>query len=449
MWTLTELSRDLASGKTCSEALVEQALARIHDQAGQGSLAFLSVYEERARDEARRIDHARHRNWSLPPYAGIPLSIKDLFDVAGEVTRAGSHVLDEHPAASSDADIVQLLRAAGFVLVGKTNMTEFAYSGLGINGHYGTPLSPYARDVGHIPGGSSSGGAVSVADGMAVATIGTDTGGSCRIPAAYCGIVGFKPTSTRVSRRGAVPLSLSMDSIGPLANSVSCCAALDAILAGLDTRELTESSFLPAGLRFGVLRGYLVDQLHPHVAACFEAALSRLSDHGVQLTELTIPELDDLPRINRLGGIVGAEAYAWHRVLLETRGDFYDPWVKARFAGGQSQSAADYLDTLAHRERIIRTVEERSVAFDALVMPTVQIPPPVLADMQDGEQSVRDNLLSLKNTAVGNFLDRPSVSIPCHLPGEAPVGFMLMGETMADRRLLSIARGVEFAVRAA
>ena len=443
---LIDLSRKLASGKLTSTGLVEQALARIDDLAGQGDLAFLSVYRERALDEAARIDNARRQGWSLPTFAGIPLSIKDLFDVAGETTRAGSHVLDEQAPASTDADIVTALRAAGFVLVGKTNMTEFAYSGLGVNGHYGTPLSPFARDVGHIPGGSSSGGAVSVADGMAAATIGTDTGGSCRIPAAYCGIVGFKPTSTRVSRRGAVPLSATMDSIGPLANSVSCCAVLDSIMSGGDGAD--ESSFPDSGLRFGVLEGYLVDQVDPHVADSFQAALTRLSQRGIRLTPLTIPELDELPVINRQGGIVGAEAYAWHRPYLESRGKFYDPWVKARFAGGKAQSAADFLDTVAQRARIRAAVQVRSAPFDALVMPTVQIPPPVLTDMQDDELSNRANMLSLKNTAVGNFLDRPSISIPCHLPGTAPVGFMLMGETMADRRLLSIARSVEYAVRA-
>ncbi|MGC1442286.1 MAG: amidase family protein, partial [Burkholderiaceae bacterium] len=232
----------------------------------------------------------------------------------------------------------------------------------------------------------------------------------------------------------------------PLARSVSCCAVLDSVLAGGIGQD--EESFPEAGLRFGVLEGYTTEYLDPQVAESFQAALTRLSQRGIRLTPVNFAELDELPEVNRLGGIVGAEAYAWHRPFLESRGNFYDPWIKERFAAGKAQSAADYLDVVAHRERIVASVANRSRAFDALVMPTVQITPPRLSDMDDTELSNRANMLSLRNTAVGNFLDRPAISIPCHIPGTAPVGFMLMGETMADRRLLSIARSVEFAVRA-
>ncbi len=230
--TLIELSRRLARGETTSRALIEESLARIADPKGEGARAFLTVYADRARKEADFVDAARAKGEALPRFAGVPLSIKDLFDVAGEPTRAGSRALAGAPAAIADADAVARARRAGFVIVGKTNMTEFAFSAFGVNAHYGTPLSPWDRTRGHIPGGSTSGGAVSVADGMTPATLGTDTGGSCRIPAAFCGVVGFRPTQGRVSRQGVVPLAPSLDSVGPLANSASCCAALDRILTG-------------------------------------------------------------------------------------------------------------------------------------------------------------------------------------------------------------------------
>ncbi len=445
MPNLVDLKRQLAAGRTTSRALVEASLAAIADAAGEGGRCFLSVYEQTALAEAERVDAARGANLPLPPFAGIPISIKDLFDVAGEVTRAGSHVLDTEPPAARDADIVTLLRRAGFVIVGKTNMTEFAYSGLGMNAHYGTPRSPFDRSAGRIPGGSTSGGAVSVADGMTVATIGTDTGGSCRIPAAFCGIVGFKPTSTRVSKRGAVPLSQTLDSVGPLARTVSCCAVLDSILSGGDGED--EESYPVSNLCLGVIEGYVDEKLDEAVAAAYQAALSRLSQKGVRLKPLGIPELSELPHINRNGGLVGAEAYAWHRRFLETRSEFYDPWVRARFDAGRAQSAADYVDTLNHRARVIAAVRARTRFFDALVLPAVQIVPPTIDSLQELAASNRINNLCLRNTSIANFLDRPSITIPCHAPGAAPVGLMLMGETGQDRRLLSIARGLEYTVR--
>ena len=230
--TLIELAARLAGGETTSRALIEESLACISDPQGEGARAFLTVYAERARAEADAIDAARAKGAALPRFAGVPLSIKDLFDVDGEPTRAGSRALIDAPVAVCDAEAVKLARLAGFVIVGKTNMTEFAYGAFGVNPHCGTPLSPWDRERGHVPGGSTSGGAVSVADGMAPATLGTDTGGSCRIPAAFCGIVGFKPTQRRVSLKGVFPLAPSLDSVGPLAMTVSCCAALDSVLSG-------------------------------------------------------------------------------------------------------------------------------------------------------------------------------------------------------------------------
>ena len=226
MKNLFDLAHSLERKKVTSRELVQHCLHNIEAQGGEGHNTFLSVYKERALDEADACDAARRASINLSPFSGIPISIKDLFDVAGQTTTAGSHVLDEQRPAQHDAPVISKLRQAGFIIIGKTNMTEFAYSGLGINSHYGTPASPYDRQTRCIPGGSSSGAAVSVSDEMAAAAIGTDTGGSTRIPAALCGLVGFKPTAERISTEGSVPLSPSLDSIGPIANSVSCCALL-------------------------------------------------------------------------------------------------------------------------------------------------------------------------------------------------------------------------------
>jgi aspartyl-tRNA(Asn)/glutamyl-tRNA(Gln) amidotransferase subunit A len=442
---IIDLKRQLAAGRTTSRALVEASLSAIADKSGEGPRCFVSVYEQPALAEAERVDASRARRLPLPPFAGIPISIKDLFDVAGEVTHAASRVLDTEPAAARDADIVALLRRAGFIVIGKTNMTEFAYSGLGINVHFGTPLSPYDRAGKRIPGGSTSGGAVSVADGMTAATIGTDTGGSCRIPAAFCGIVGFKPTSTRVSKRGAIPLSQTLDSVGPLARTVSCCAVLDSVLSGGEGED--EESFPVSNICLGVIEGYVDEKLDEAVAAAYQSVLSRLSQNGVRLKPLAIPELAELPQINRKGGFVGAEAYAWHRKHLERRSELYDPWIRARLDAGGSLSAADFVDLLGHRARLMSSVHNRSRFFDAMVLPTVQITPPTLASLADPAVSNPTNLLCLRNASIANFLDRPAISIPCHAPGSAPVGLMLMGETGDDRRLLSIARGLEYTIR--
>src|SRR6476469_8919026 len=229
--TLAKLADDLESGRTTSRKLVEACLARIADPAGEGQRTFIHVDKDAALATADAMDGLRKAKAAPSRYAGIPVSIKDLFDIRGQVTRAGSRALDDSPAAEHDAAAVARLRKAGFVLIGRTNMTEFAYSGIGINPHYGTPKGAWNRTEGHVPGGSSSGAAVSIADRMAYGALGTDTGGSCRIPAAYNGIVGYKPTQSRIPLDGGVPLSFSLDSYGPLANSVQCCATLDAVLA--------------------------------------------------------------------------------------------------------------------------------------------------------------------------------------------------------------------------
>src|SRR4051795_8811616 len=278
MPTLGSLAADLDAGRTTARALVDECLAKIADPAGEGVRAFLHVDAEAAVEAAEAMDRLREVNAAPSPFAGIPISIKDLFDIKGQVTRAGSRALQDSAPAVADAPVVARLRAAGFVVIGRTNMTEFAYSGIGINPHYGTPKGAWQRSAGHVPGGSSSGAAVSVVDGMAHGALGTDTGGSCRIPAAYNGIVGFKPTQRRVPLDGAVPLSPTLDSIGSLARTVNCCAVLDAVLADEQGSPLQRRPI--KGMRLAVPTTVALDDIEDAVAQAFDRALEKLAREG-------------------------------------------------------------------------------------------------------------------------------------------------------------------------
>ncbi|MEO9189582.1 MAG: amidase, partial [Acetobacteraceae bacterium] len=338
------------------------------------------------------------------------------------------------------------LLAAGFIPVGRTNMVEFAFSGLGINPHYGTPRSPWDRKAGRIPGGSSSGAGVSIADGMALAAIGTDTGGSCRIPAAYCGVVGYKPTARRIPTAGVLPLAPSLDSVGPLARSVACCAIVDAVLAGTPPAPPPAAS--PSGLRLAVPENVVLDHLAPEVAAAFDRALNALSKAGAIIVRTRFPTFEEINAVSAAGGFAASEAYAWHRALLSEKGALYDPRIRARIARGERMSAVDYIDLRAARARLIERFDAATAGFDALLMPSCPILPARIAELDDEREYNRVNLLSLRNTALGNFLDRCAISLPCHRAGEAPVGLMLMGETMGDTRLFAIAQAVENVIAA-
>lgn len=441
MRTLTELARCLAAGTATSRQLVEECLARIADPNGEGARTFLKVHAEAARAAADYYDRLRAHGVTLSPWAGIPVSIKDLFDMAGDVTTAGSRVLRGQPPASTDCAVVARLRAAGFIPIGRTNMTEFAYSGLGLNPHYGTPRNPFERLRGRAPGGSSSGAAVSIVEQMSYAALGTDTGGSCRIPAAFCGIVGFKPTARRVPLSGVFPLSQTLDSVGPLAASVACCAVLDAVLAaepsaGLDAVGLR-------GRRFAVPTHYALDSLDTHVASNFERAIHTVSSAGAEVNEIPLAELDELAAINRKGSFSGPEAYAVHRERLESQGAQYDPRVLVRLQRGREQSAADYLDLIRARADLRARVAKSLAEFEGLLLPTTPIIAPLLQDLESDEAYLRTNQLALRNTSIANFLDRCAISIPCHEAGTAPVGLMLMGANGDDRRAFGMAASIE------
>jgi len=445
MRKIDELAQALAGGTTTSRSLIEESLARIADPNGEGARAFIKVHADQARAMADAADVLRKHGRSPGPYAGIPIALKDLFDIAGEPTPAGSAVLANAPDAKANAPVVARMIAAGFIPVGRTNMTEFAFSGLGINPHYGTPASPWDRASKRIPGGSSSGTAVAVADGMAAAGLGTDTGGSCRIPAAFCGIVGYKPTARRIPIDGVLPLAPSLDSVGPLAPSVACCAEIDAILAGA-----RPSPPIPArldGLRLAVPDNMVLDGMDDTVAAAFDAALSSLSAAGARIERTHFHDFAELPGVNAKGGFAASEAYAWHRHLLATQGSGYDPRIRVRIARGEHMSAADYLDLTHARARLIASFDRATEPYDCILMPSVPMVAPRIADLDDERAYNSINMLILRNTALGNFFDRCAISVPCHRAGDAPVGLMLMGETMGDARLFSIAAAVEAVLR--
>jgi len=417
---------------------LEQALSKIADPKGEGARACLTVYANAARAAADAADARAKAGISLGAMDGAIVSIKDLFDVAGEPTRAGSKILAGAPPAKADAPIVRRLRAAGAVIVAKTGMSEFAFSGVGMNPHYGTPGNP--ADRARIPGGSSSGAAVAAADQMCEIAIGTDTGGSTRVPGAMCGVVGFKPSQWRVPTEGAFPLSFALDSIGPIARSVADCARADAVLAGDEFAPLETTPV--AGLRLGIPRGMLLQDIDNTVGTRFGAAKKKLADAGARLTDEPMPLLDEMAAVNAKGGIAPSEAYAIHRENITRHPDAFDPNVRARVERGGKASAADYIDMLRERLRLIRQMNARLSGLDALVLPTTPIVAPTIAEMEDTHTFNSKNMLLLRNTATWNFFDMCAISIP--IPGSGlPVGLMLVARNGHDRRLFEIAAGVE------
>jgi aspartyl-tRNA(Asn)/glutamyl-tRNA(Gln) amidotransferase subunit A len=422
-----------------SRERLEEALARIADPAGEGARACLTVYRDAARVAADAADARSHAGIALGPLDGTIVSIKDLFDVAGEPTRAGSKILADAPPAAADAPAIHRLRAAGCVIVAKTNMAEFAFTGIGLNPHYGTPGNPADRT--RIPGGSSSGAAVAVADGMCEIAIGSDTGGSVRLPAALCGVVGFKPSKRRVPTDGAFPLSYTMDSIGPLARSVADCAAADAAMAGEDAVPLAP---LPLeGLRIGIAQGLPLRGLDETVAARVFEAVNELGRAGVQFSPEIFSQFDDMVRVNAKGSLVVAEAYAIHRERLATRGADFDPFVRSRVERGRDISAADYVTLMHTRAAMVRAMDARLADLDAIVLPTVAIVAPTIAECQNPEIALARNQMVLRNSAIANFFDLCAISLPLPRGDGLPVGLMLAARNGQDRRLLRMAAAVE------
>jgi aspartyl-tRNA(Asn)/glutamyl-tRNA(Gln) amidotransferase subunit A len=428
----------LRAGLTSAPAELERSIGLAQGPACAS--AFLRTMFDEARLAVEKTDPDQ-------PLAGLAVSVKDLFDIAGQATPAGSTFLRDAAPAAQDAPPVARLRAAGGVILGRTNMTEFAYSGVGINPHFGTPVNPACAALDpqpRVPGGSSSGAAVSVACGAVFAGLGSDTGGSLRIPAALNGIVGFKPTARSVPTDGALPLSTSLDTVGALTRSVRDAALVHGVLSG---RPVTPGGGALRDLHLAVPQTTFLDGADATVIAAFGRSLQRLRDAGAQVQEIALPQTAQMASLQAGGGLAAAESHAWHRALLERHTDAYDPRVLSRILRGAGISAADYLDLLAARRAWIAGMEVALQGFDALLSPTVPIVAPTLASLAPGE--ARDdeffhvNGLLLRNTSVVNLLDGCAISLPCQAQGELPVGLMLWHAGGHDDAVLDAARLIE------
>ncbi|MEO7242326.1 MAG: amidase [Variovorax sp.] len=435
---LTDTRDRLRSGGSTALHEIERAIEIAASPACDH--AFTHTLFDSARQQAAAAS-------STPSLAGLAVSIKDLFDIEGQPTHAGSRVLANAPAAPSDAVAVARLRRAGAAFIGRTQMTEFAFSGVGINPHDGTPANPCDSVVQRIPGGSTSGGAVSVATGAAFLALGSDTGGSLRIPAALTGVVGFKSTARLVPKQGALPLSTTLDTVGAITRSVR-----DAVLAHelLSERCVAPATVPLAACRLAVVEHTFLDALEPDVARAFEDSLRALRAAGASVETVAMPELAEVARLNEGGGFSAAESYAWHRLLLERQQLEYDPRVAVRILRGAGMSAWQYLDLQRLRCAFIERVEQKLAVFDAVLSPTVPITAPPLADIAPGserdEAFFRVNALLLRNPSIINLLDGCAISLPCHAPGALPVGLMLWHGAMHDDALLGLAAQVEAAL---
>ena len=427
--------------QTSSVRRTEQTLAAIQDAGEEGRRIFTRVYEQSALAAARAADERAKSGIHLGPLDGRIVSVKDLYDIAAEVTTAGSAVLRTAAPAQQDAVIVQRLRQAGAVIVGKTNMTEFAFSGIGINPHFGTPGN--AHDAARIPGGSSSGAGIAVARGLSEISIGSDTGGSVRIPSALNGVTGFKPTQARVPRDGAFPLSFSLDCVGPLARSVLDCAQADAVMSGQRHADLPRREV--RGLRVGIPRGLLFTQTDATVQNAFEQVAAELSRAGCRMDDMQLDDWCAAPfRLQDNGTLTAAEAAHIHARTLADNPDAIDPFVLARIQRGQAISAAHYVGLQRERARLQQSLDARIADCDLLVLPTVAMVAPRIDSLATADAFNQANLLVLRNTSVFNFYDLPALSLPIRTGvGHLPVGLMAVGRRGCDRELLAICAALQ------
>ena len=441
---LRELCAALSRGETSSASLVEQALTL----ANQSESVFTAI-NPGLMNLARSIDRARRKSPSLSPLAGIPIALKDLFNVRNERTLAGSTVRKHYAQPeAADAGVVAPLRAAGLLFLGRTNMSEFAFSGIGKNPHYGTPLSIWDRATGRLPGGSSSGSAVAVAEGIVPATLGSDTAGSCRIPAAFNGVVGVKPSHGRMSLDGIYPLSPTLDAPGPLAIDVDSCFILDQLMCARTQPAAELPRLEPANLESVELVipvASVMEDLDDEVQKAFERSVDALAAAGVSIREVAMPVLDHCDDFFRERPIVVYEVWQHHREMLQQHLDEYDPFVGSRMSAGAKISTEEQQNRYNERDRIVDTFNRQfeSLQADALLYPSVACVPPAIAETDDEDNARQVNLRCLRNTATVNYFDGCSISLPCHQPGDAPVGLMLSAANGGDDRLYQVAAAVE------
>ena len=425
---------------------IERTLARIADS--DDPAVFTQVCAQRARHQAQA---SRRRHWSgaaLGPLDGVPVAWKDNFDLKGQVTTAGARCLDQDPPASEDAPVVRALEAAGMVSVGRVNMSEFAFSGLGLNPHFGTPRNPHSpSEDPRAPGGSSSGSAVAVARGLVPISIGTDTGGSVRIPAAFNGVVGYKASTGRYPMHGVFPLSSTLDSLGVLCQTVTDAMVVDAAM-----RNVAGSVAKPAslqGVHVVAPLNVMLDECEPAVLANFETALHRLEQAGAFIERRRIAAFDEIMALSLVhGAIVTVEAYALHRQRLDGEAAArMDRRVVARTRMGAAVSPASYQTMLQARQRLIAEVSAE-FACALIACPTVAHTAPSIAALEaDDEWFAVINIKTLRNTMIGNFLDWCGVSLPCGTDASGlPTALLLSGMRGTDDRLLSLAQTAQAVV---
>ncbi len=442
------LAADLREGRITAGKLVEQGLERARD-----SKAVFTRINPGLVSLAYSIDRARKKSQDLPPLAGIPIALKDLFNIRNEATLAGSIVRRHYAQAEAeDAEVVAPLRAAGLLFFGRTNMSEFAFSGIGKNPHYGTPLSVWDRQTGRLPGGSSSGSAVAVAEGIVTAALGSDTAGSCRIPAAFNGIVGVKPSYGRMSLQGIFPLSPTLDAPGPLAIDVDSCYILDQMMCG-STRPDSPIPQLPPAkiekLSFVVPEARVMTTLDPEVQSAFDRSIDAIADAGAEIRRVPLPVLDRCDDFFIERPVVAYEVWQHHREMLASHADEYDPFVGQRIAAGADISEAEQQRRYRERDEIVSEFN-RSFAeleTDALLYPTVACVPPAISETVDEQAARKVNLRCLRNTATVNYFNGCAISLPCHPAGTAPVGLMLSSKHGDDEWLYRVAAAVEARLR--
>jgi aspartyl-tRNA(Asn)/glutamyl-tRNA(Gln) amidotransferase subunit A len=425
--------------KSSARERLEQILTRLTARKADERV-FVKLYSEKARSEADAADKRMAQAARLGPLDGRIISIKDLFDVAGEPTLAGSIIRQTAAPATIDAVVVERLRAAGAIIIGKTIMTEFAFTAVGVNPHY--PVAGNAVDPRRIAGGSSTGAGISVAEGTSEISIGSDTGGSVRIPAALNGVAGFKPTAKRIPLQGAFPLSPSLDSIGPLARSVSDCAVADAIMAG-EAIGLPEPVSLN-GLRIGVPRGQLLDSLEKPVADAFDEILKACEKAGALIVECSIDDLiDAMADATSVGSVAGIEGSRIHAPWLHDETLDVDQRVRRPLLRRLSVSESDYISVMQKRQALVREMDGRIGNFDLFALPTVPIVAPLIASVMDDEDFYKETESQLlRNTQIANQFDLTAMSLP--MPGmPLPGGLMLVAQHGADRRLLAMSLSVE------
>lgn len=441
------LSVLLQSGALDPVTLAETVLDKIAGYKDQS--IFTELLGKRALIEAKAASARIRSGRSLGLLDGIPIAWKDLFDTEGSVTNAGSVVLSDHAPAGQDAPVVKALAGAGMVSVGRTNLSEFAFSGLGINPHYGTPHNAASQDVPRISGGSSSGSAVAVAAGLVPVAMGTDTGGSIRIPAAFNGIVGYKATRGRYAMDGIFPLASSLDSLGPLCRSVQDAVWIDAAMRGRAAPDIARVDV--RGVKLVVAETVVFDDAEAGVVEAFEQAIKRLQADGVTVERRVFPVFAEVFELMaRYGALVTAEAYALHKERLH--GDAaarMDQRVVARARLGEKIAMTDYIAILEARRRLIGQFRASLNPGELIVHPTLpHVAPPIAPLVADDDLFFKINGKTLRNTLIGNFLDGCGVSIPCGA-GDAgmPVGLLISGQAYEDERLLSAALSLEAVVR--